>query len=1396
MAFIHRSGVAIILIFFSGVIIKATWSQSDEEGHCIWYGTCGTDETTGKDLNCWYNGTAKPLTDKHALGVLKSYCPDIYNMAGGKQVKTCCTPKQIASLESSMGVPRQFFSRCPTCLHNFLNLYCYFSCAPHHSSFMYASPNDTQPGTKPGTLAIKRVNVSISSDFGVGMFNSCRHVQMPSANVAAISALCGKTAAQCTPQNWLDYMGSTSNGQTPFQINFNITDETLHYPDNTTLVPMNATIVPCWKALDNHSHPCSCEDCPATCTPSIPPPPPPPPFTILHFDGYGFIATMIFVVFLIFFGTYTICYNIIVQDSLSLDGLEEEDSEGFSIYKIDKTGRKRRRKNSYSQITYEQLGCLEKFGARMDTLFERYFTRWGTMCARYPKTVLAVSFVVIVIFSCGLVYFTVITDPVKLWSAPGSKAREEKNYFDNHFAPFYRTEQLIITRTGNHSKVRHNTGSSTEDTYFSPIFDKDFLHQVLDLQNAISSITADYDDGVVSLEDICFLPLAPEHKVCAVTSMLQYYQNSHHMLDYKIMDEFGFFVLADYLDHFQYCVMAPTSINDTTKLHTSCLSDWGGPAYPWVVLGGYDGQNYKNATALVITYLVDNSIDFNNNSRAKAWEGAFLRFIESYDNPNMSIAYSSERSIEDEIERESSGDVVTILISYLIMFAYISLTLGQIHSCDRILIDSKITLGLAGVVIVLFSVSCSLGFFSYVGQPATLIIVEVVPFLVLAVGVDNIFILVQAYQHDKRYSTEELEHQIGRIVGKVGPSMLLTSCSESVAFFIGAMTDMPAVRIFTMYAAMAVLFDFLLQISCFVSLLTLDAKRQEKNRYDICCCVKESTKEKTEESEGLLYTVMNKYYSHFLMKEWVRPIVMVVFTGWCCVSVVLASRVEIGLEQKLSMPHDSYMINYFNNISKYLSVGAPVYFVVEDGHNYTSSRGQNQICGSNGCDEMSLLGQIFKASQTPNYTRIAHPASSWLDDYFNWMDPEGNPPCCRRNNVTEGFCKATINDPVHCHQCISNLEYSGGRPAESDFMTYLPWFLKDNPEIKCAKGGHAAYGQGVQLLSNNTRVGATYFMTYHTILKTSSDFIEALRHARMLCDNINQDMNMTKHGYRVFPYSIFYVFYEQYLTIVNDAFTNLMWCGAAIFVVSTILLGFEVYSAFIVVITITFIIIDMLGLMYLWGVSMNAIALVNLVMTIGISVEFCSHIMRAFTFSTELTRKERAKDALAHMGSSVLSGITLTKLVGVIVLAFSKSQLFQVFYFRMYLGIVIFGATHGLIFLPVFLSYFAGGSTASGAPSCDTAPTESSGEEATTCGARIPGTAVHHPGDRQIQTDECATTYFNLHPKDDDSGEAVNNDRSRRVATWTCCSGDKKEGNITDHPASQDQAAAGIRSPC
>ena len=53
----------------------------------------------------------------------------------------------------------------------------------------------------------------------------------------------------------------------------------------------------------------------------------------------------------------------------------------------------------------------------------------------------------------------------------------------------------------------------------------------------------------------------------------------------------------------------------------------------------------------------------------------------------MSVAYQGARSIEDELNRTSQSDVMTIAISYLIMFAYIAIALGQAKSCTRLLVS-------------------------------------------------------------------------------------------------------------------------------------------------------------------------------------------------------------------------------------------------------------------------------------------------------------------------------------------------------------------------------------------------------------------------------------------------------------------------------------------------------------------------------------------------------------------------------------------------------------------------------------------------------------------------------------------------------------------------------------
>lgn len=141
--------------------------------------------------------------------------------------------------------------------------------------------------------------------------------------------------------------------------------------------------------------------------------------------------------------------------------------------------------------------------------------------------------------------------------------------------------------------------------------------------------------------------------------------------------------------YYIYFYSNPTQQN--TALELPCMTTFGAPNTPSLVLGGYEKDEYSKAKALIITFAVKNSANDKENEKAIKWEREFIRYLQEWEKSsaaaNLSLAYSSESSVKDEIDKSSTNNVFIVLASYLVMFVYIIFGLGRFKSKSIILVS-------------------------------------------------------------------------------------------------------------------------------------------------------------------------------------------------------------------------------------------------------------------------------------------------------------------------------------------------------------------------------------------------------------------------------------------------------------------------------------------------------------------------------------------------------------------------------------------------------------------------------------------------------------------------------------------------------------------------------------
>nr|WJJ61139.1 Patched [Patiria miniata] len=217
------------------------------------------------------------------------------------------------------------------------------------------------------------------------------------------------------------------------------------------------------------------------------------------------------------------------------------------------------------------------------------------------------------------------------------------------------------------------------------------------------------------------------------------------------------------------------------------------------------------------------------------WQRKFTQVVRNSSVLNsQDVNAFTSASLNDLLQEFSNLSVVRVAMGYVFMVIYAFFTMMKLSDGVR----SQGGVGLSGVLLVAFSVVASLGFCAWIGLTFNASTTQVLPFLALGVGVDDMFLL--AHSSTSIPSQVPLVYKTGEILRRSGVSVFLTSINNMCAFLLAAVIPIPALRSLSLQFAIVIVFNFLAIVLVFPAILALDIKRRESKRVDIFCCLTNS----------------------------------------------------------------------------------------------------------------------------------------------------------------------------------------------------------------------------------------------------------------------------------------------------------------------------------------------------------------------------------------------------------------------------------------------------------------------------------------------------------------------------------------------------------------------------
>ncbi|CAH1251725.1 PTCHD3 [Branchiostoma lanceolatum] len=854
------------------------------------------------------------------------------------------------------------------------------------------------------------------------------------------------------------------------------------------------------------------------------------------------------------------------------------------------------------------------------------FQKFGRFLARHPHAFLIASLVLAGSLGGGLYFLGNEGSIEKLYTPEDGPGKVEREYVRTHF-PVNDSEHFLPSRVvtaGRYGAVIIRPRGEVSDTALH----KAVLDAAVSLHNNISDLLT--DELGLSYADVC----AKWKTDCVISGL--------DLLDFiatsfpNVTVGYPWTSLPGGLRTFSGAILGDVTLEDET-------------------------ETVKKVGAIKLIYHLCSSKE-DADRRSEAWEGAFLENMAAFSSDVIAVTWSTSHSLETEIAEMATRAVPNLAaytVSMLLAFAVLSCVM-------RDPVRSKPFLGMVGVLGAGMAVMATVGLFSYCGVMFNNL-VAAMPFLIIGVGVDNMFLLLAAWRRTS--PRRSVEDRAADTFAEAGVSITITAMTNALAFAVGAITSFPGVRIFCMYSGVAVLFAYLFQINFFGACLIYDGIREHQHRHFLtclrvhtptkadqtgccppscctgdavtglrvhtptkadqpgchprsCCTGDTSDQEGEDHNDHLLMLFFKNYYGPFMTQKWVKVAVTVMFFGYIGVGVWGCTRLREGVPLSKLAEDGSYVARYLDQDDRYFSeYDVRVGVMVTERVDYWDPDVQNQL--------EDLLAEF----EDTEFTYGKNESESWLRVYLKFAEQ------------------------------IPGLNLTD----KTSFMTGLKDIFLKTP-------GLDRYSYDLQFSDDGSEILASRFFVQ------TKKIDDTLREKHMMLKMRGVAKNAPV---RTMVYHPAFVYYDQYTAILPNTLQNLGIATVAMLVVSLILMPHPVHAVW-VTLAIASICLGVVGFMTLWGINLDSISMISLIMCIGFSVDFSAHFIYSFVSAEESARDAKAVHALYSLGVPILQG-SISTVLGVAALSTAPSYGFRTFFKTVFL-VVVFGLLHGIVFLPVMLS--------------------------------------------------------------------------------------------------------------